>query len=222
MNRIALVALVLSLAACAEANPTMHDAGRDAGAGTDSGTPSDSGTPVDSGVPRDAAPPSDAASPVAHVVFTELRESTADYVELYNTGSASVDLAGYRIADETTADGGTGPSLSNVVTIPPGLALASGGYLVVEANQGATTMTGIVTGCLAGAVAQCVQASWGISNTRGDTVYLLPPVGDDAPLLTATIGPMATSATESWGRLPNGTGDFAINAPTPGAVNAAP
>ena len=49
---------------------------------------------------------------------------------------------------------------------------------------------------------------------------MLSPSG--SVVLSALYPMNATVAPNTWGRLPNGTGDFAVSRPTPAASNAAP
>ena len=49
---------------------------------------------------------------------------------------------------------------------------------------------------------------------------MVSPAG--ATLAQDTYPPDAAATGQSWGRLPNGTGVFAPNRPTPGAPNAGP
>jgi hypothetical protein len=75
--------------------------------------------------------------------------------------------------------------------------------------------------CLAsGGPTTCFYASWKVSASNGETVHLLDP--KDAPVDEVLYPMDAVPSGQTWGRLPDATGSFAANEPTPGATNAAP
>ncbi len=114
-----------------------------------------------------------------------------DYVELYNTSGASVDLGagGWRLGDSGTnfafAVGTIIPAHSN---------------LVVYCDSD-TTVPGVHTG-------------FGLNATEGDTVYLYR---NSAVSELVTLGIQA--ADYSLGRVPDGTGSVQLTLPTPGDTN---
>lgn len=72
------------------------------------------------------APPA-AAAPIATVVINEVESSggtPGDWTELANTGSVTVDLAGYVFSDDND---------THRYTLPAGASIAPGGFYVVEA-----------------------------------------------------------------------------------------
>ncbi|MBM4375083.1 MAG: lamin tail domain-containing protein [Deltaproteobacteria bacterium] len=146
------------------------------------------------------------------VVLNEVSGVGDDYLELYNAGDAPVDLSGFKVADD---DGGI-PKLAEASVFPTGTNLAPGAYLFVLADL-KTAMAGPQTMCDPGP-SPCFQATFGISKS-GDVLYLLD--GTDAVVESVPF-PATVLDGQSWGRLPNGTGSFAANKPTPGAANAAP
>ncbi len=242
IRAIASLALGTSLFwGCSEANDDLDggsvpagDAGHDGttgsgtgtGAGKDAGTSSqddahttthaDSTTPPsgDSGV----LPPPPADAGLGGVVINELCGKTQDFVELFNTGSASVSLANWSVTEAKDTDAGTmGSDRKTPVVFPSGTMLGAGEYVVVwgaPSSDGAT-----VPACPSGA--QCFPATWNISNKSGATAYLLNPAGGLAAEASYPGGSMVGTA-QSWGRLPNGTGTFQINTATPGAANQGP
>lgn len=117
------------------------------------------------------------------------------------------------------SEAGGGPRLSRAMTFPPGLMLAPGQYLLLAINQADAGM-GPQTLCVDGGPSTCFHTGWGLSASRGETVHVLSSTG--APLVAETYPANAAPMGQSWGRLPNGTGSFAANRPTPGAANAAP
>ncbi|MBK8170053.1 MAG: lamin tail domain-containing protein [Sandaracinaceae bacterium] len=191
-----------------------RDAGRDSStAGGDMGAVADLGMGVDAGTALDAgAPPS-----VEGLVINEVRAQGDDWIELYNASSGAISLAGLQITD-SSAPGS--PALDHTTTFPAGLTIESGAYFVVVADLGTETRDGLQVDCLSGALPTCVEASYGISKTEGDELFVLGP--DNAVLVSATYPPNAVIDGQSWARLPDGTGDFAAGNPTPGAANAAP
>jgi hypothetical protein len=83
-----------------------------------------------------------------------------------------------------------------------------------------TAAPGPQTTCLPGGPDTCFHATWAISAKDGERVYLVSP--DDEVLADADYPPNAVPLGQTWGRLPDGTGAFAPNAPTPGAANQGP
>lgn len=114
-----------------------------------------------------------------------------DVIELFNTGSTSVDISGYSITDD--------PLLPGKFTIPSTTIIDAGGYLVVYADS-AFTSPGLHTG-------------FGL-NSDGDRVLLF---NGSTQMDSVTFGPQAPDL--SIGRTPNGTGSFQANTPSVGSVN---
>lgn len=77
------------------------------------------------GIPAAAASAAPATGPIA---LNEV-EIAADWVELVNTGSASVDISGYRILDNDDTH--------VPFTVPSGTTLAAGGHFTADVNMGA-------------------------------------------------------------------------------------
>lgn len=160
----------------------------------------------------------DGATPDANfadgdLVINEIRAVGDDWVELMNRGAADFDLEGFGVTD--AANDGS-PRLDRVVRFPAGVTLATDGFFVVVADQPANS-TAVETDCLMGAVSECLFADWGISAANGDTVFVVD--GDDNVVAKAMYPGNATSDAESWARVPDGSGAFSAQAPTPGAFN---
>lgn len=217
--------VVCALAACSESRgEEARDASQDTGV-----TPQDNGSmpqdngppppPTDAGAPTDTGAPTDQGTPgMARLVVNEMRASGDDWVELYNAGDAPIDLGGYGVAD-TEADGGA-PRTSLAVRFPTGTTLGPGQYLFILADV-ADAGAGAQTSCLADSgIARCYHAGWAISASRGETLSVID--ARDNVVVRVTYPPNAAPSGQSWGRLPNGTGEFAANRPTPGASNQAP
>jgi hypothetical protein len=194
---------------------TTLDVGADTGATPDAGADAGTDAGADVRLPMDVVTPVDSGA--GSVVVNEVRASGDDWIELFNPGTAPVDLGGYGVADLDT-DSGL-PRVASAVRFPAGTTIAPGAYLFVLADVG-DAGAGPQTACLDGGPTPCFHAPWGISASRGETVSLVDPQGR---VVAQGVFPMnAVTSGRSWGRLPNGTGPFAANRPTPGAPNAAP
>ncbi len=170
-----------------------------------------------------AAPGSDAPAPSApgDIVINEIMYNSADvdteYVELFNAGTSTIDLAGWSLRDDDDA---------HVFTIPGGVALAPGSFLVVSADTiGMRARYG-------GAVPVVGNLDFGLGN-GGDAVRLFddgstmvddvaydddppwPPEADgDGPSLELIDPASDNGLASSWGVSLNG-----YPAGTPGAPN---
>ena len=109
------------------------------------------------------------------------------------------------------------PKLDEAIEIPAGTTLEAGAYLFILADQDAAS-DGFVDECDPGP-SPCLVSAFGLS-AGGDEVFVVD--GDDEIVLSVEYPADATVEGESWGRLPNGTGDFEVNVPTPGDANEAP
>ncbi len=149
------------------------------------------------------------------VVINEI-SATEDWIELYNTGAAAFDLSGWMLADSETP--GT-PKLDEAIIFPAGTSIAAGASLFILAKQDMVVMPGEQTPqtmCAPGS-SPCFFAPFGLSDTDGDEIFLIE--GDVT--VSASPYPAAAAAEgESWCRLPDGTGNFSVCTPTPGAPNA--
>jgi hypothetical protein len=80
---------------------------------------------------------------------------------------------------------------------------------------GQPTRGGPETAC--GGPSSCYYTDWGISQSRGETFRILR--ADDTIEDEYTYPKDGHPDGLSWGRVPDGTGTFSINTPSPGAVN---
>ncbi len=134
-----------------------------------------------------------------------------DYVEVTNTGTAPVDLSGWTLADSENGPG-TAAKLAEAFTFPAGTILSPGAYLYVQAD-----LPDAASSCLDGGARYCFAASFGISGSKGEEIYLLRP---DRTVADQTgFAANAIASTKSWSRLPDGVGAFAIGEQTPAAPN---
>ncbi len=126
---------------------------------------------------QEALPPAD-----AHVVLNELMASNraypdpngvyADYIELYNPGDITVDLAGYKLSDREDEIG---------YTFPQGVTLAPGEYLVLWCGAGESRQE---------------YVPFQISRSKEETVYLYNSANVLIDRQTMPVLP----ANTPWGR----------------------
>lgn len=158
-----------------------------------------------------------APTKVANVLFNELcgnkiPDGPQKFIELYNSGEAEGDLSGWVIrkyaADATDVAG----KYNNCWTAPNGTKLAAGAYLVLEADQEDPTK-GFNAGLSAkkGVKFELVDASGKVVDSfiRGE---------DADPFMEEGL---PENKEASFSRVPNGTGEWAYAAPTPGTANGA-
>ena len=181
---------------------------------------SNNNAPVVEGVvnPGDQPDQPDPEQPekVAKVVLNELCGNKAydgqKYIELYNAGDADADLAGWTIrkyAEDATDVAG---KYNNCWVATSGIKLAAGAYMVLVADQTDPT----------------VGFNAGLSAKKGVKFELVDPQGnvvdrfvrgtDADPFMEEKLD---ENTDASFSRVPNGTGDWAYAAPTPGAANGA-
>ncbi|HTN83453.1 MAG TPA: lamin tail domain-containing protein [Sorangium sp.] len=151
------------------------------------------------------------------VVVNEISAKGSDWIELGNPGSAAADLGGFGLCDsDETGLCNTGDALR----FPEGTELGPGEYLLVLGDQAVEVGPGPHTTCLAEGPSSCFYATWKVSASRGETVFLISP---NDQVLNQLEYPMEAAADgQTWGRLPDLTGQGGVTAPTPGAANAAP
>ncbi|WP_437317384.1 lamin tail domain-containing protein [Sorangium sp. So ce385] len=152
------------------------------------------------------------------VVVNEISAKGGDWIELGNPGPGSADLSGLGLCD---SDDSGACNTADALTFPEGTQLAPGAYLLVLGDQAAEAGPGPHTTCLPdGGPSSCFYATWKVSASRGETVHLISANGQ---VLTQLEYPIEAAADgETWGRLPDLTGEGAVTAPTPGEANAAP
>lgn len=119
-----------------------------------------------------------------------------DWVELYNTGAAAVNLNGYGLTDDAT--------LPHKWTFP-NVTLGAGQYLLIWCDDKNRAVAG-----------SPLHTNWKISSS-GETITLT----DVASTAVSSAPAAALPQNVSYGHLPNGTGGFSyFAAVTPGAANA--
>ena len=133
----------------------------------------------------------------ANHTLTNLNGATADFIELYNTGTNVVDLAGLSLTDDSTFPGKW--------VFPPDATIAAGAYRVVfcDANQPVSA-----------------DNSGFALSARGGAVFLFNR-GESGGNLIDAIQYGLQTPDFSIARLPAGTGNWSLALPTPGAANVA-
>ncbi len=115
-----------------------------------------------------------------------------DWIELYNNSSSSIDIGGYGLSDDLTD--------LTLYTFPAGTTLPGQGYLVVWADKDLTQ--------------NGYHADFKISSS-GETIYL----SDANQVLIDSVAFGAQNTDVTYGRYPNGTGNFQELVATFGAQN---
>jgi len=221
------LALVLMVGCSDEdGGPTPADAGQDTdasdtGPGLADATSGDTGTQEDVGLDggdagaSGADTDSDTGSPdggVPLVVINEIQATGDDWLELYNAGNATADLSDWYVTDDQSGS----PDVSHRLYFESGFELAPGEYALVIGDG---THPDFEEDCASGALGKCVVAMFRI-NAGNDTLYVVD--GGDEYVDVAYLPTDAVPRGSSYGRIPNGTGDFTETRPTPGAANEAP
>ncbi len=221
MRALAIVVMTFSaavLVACSEAQGT---GGGGEGAGESGGNPPGGGEAPSGGGNGDGASPSEGGSSsssmgTGDVVVNEI-DASLDWIELYNKGQGPFDMSGITLAD---SDGAGGPKVDDAIIFPAGTTIAAGGSLFILGKQDAVVSPGEQepqTECAPG-TSPCFYAPFGLSDGDGDELFLL----DGDRLISSSAYPAAAAADgETWCRVPDGTGDFEVCTPTPGAANEA-
>jgi Lamin Tail Domain len=206
--------------ACSEANSNSPDGGNvvaDSGGNKDSSVGLDQASPDATKPEFDASACGNAIADAASlpVVVNEIRAKGKEFVEIFNPTNASIDLSGTKVADAVGADGC--PKTSEALVFPPNTSIPAGGYIAVFTGQ-TDASNAAQTACFDAGPATCYYANYKISNTTGETLFVL--TASDAVVTNGYYPPAAADSGQSWARLPNGTGNFTVsNTPTPGAAN---
>lgn len=119
-----------------------------------------------------------------------------DWAELKNVSDKEADLSGWKVRDKDPAD---------LFVLPPGTTIAAKGYLLIYCDDQVD-----------GGVSGGIHVPWKLSANNGDEFHLVSPGGID---VDATTFPAGIAVDSSWGRLPDGTGNFTTMTPTPGKAN---
>ncbi|MCB9307496.1 MAG: CotH kinase family protein [Lewinellaceae bacterium] len=129
--------------------------------------------------------------------ITDTDGDREDWLELYNSGPATVNLGGWFLSDN--------PNKPQKWVIPNGQSIPAGGYRLVFCS-GKDKIAGI-----------SMHTSFKITQTQGESVVLTQPNGTTADIYTFTI---PNQLNHSYGRVPNGAATWRIfSTPTPGGSN---
>ena len=116
-----------------------------------------------------------------------------DWIELYNSGSESVDLSGMYLTDELANP--------NAWQFPSGTIIVPDGFLVIWADNAANSGS--------------IYADFGL-NATGEEIGLF--ANDEETLIdSVTFGPQDDDT--SFGRIPDGSSNWSFLIPTPGSPN---
>jgi hypothetical protein len=119
-------------------------------------------------------------------------EEYDDWIELYNSGSESIDLEGYYLSDDET-------DLTQWA-FPSGTTIDANGYLIVWADKDEDQ--------------EGLHATFKLS-ASGESIYLTNSTG----AIVDSVSFTDQTDDISFGRLPNGTGDFEVMSPSFNATN---
>lgn len=138
-----------------------------------------------------------------------------DFVELANASPSTQMVSDLRVTD---SDEDGGPRLATATRLAGAAALDPGDRLVVVGGY-ASVMPGPQRDC-SGGISPCFHASWGISASEGETIYVLSAT--DVIVDQVTYPGKDVPAGQSWSRWPDLAGPFTPAPPTPVLPNTAP
>lgn len=150
-----------------------------------------------------------------------------DFIELYNSGPAGVDISNYRL-DYGAAASAAGTFASAVGVIPSGTTLPAGGYYLIQTgSSGSAGATDVTPDADFGATS-LAQASGGLRLSDAST-NILDVVGwGSVNNFEGTAETSPSSTAVSIQRIPDGldtnnnAADFQQATPTPRAANGVP
>jgi hypothetical protein len=129
--------------------------------------------------------------------FTNGMGTTPDWIELFNTSTNEINLADLSLSDD--------PNDPRKFVFAPETRVPANGYLIVYCDNSQPASTN--------------NTGFHLSAT-GASVYLFNSVTNGGGLIDAISFGLQTPDF-SIGRIPDGTGTWALNAPTPAAMNSA-
>ncbi len=149
-------------------------------------------------VTPNAANDNSTPSPITiNEIFSRGTSEDPDWIELYNSSSSEVDISGYKIYDNG-GQSGSKPKME----FPSGTTIAAKGFVVIVVDDAAT--------------ANPTGSSFGLGS-GGETVWLEDASGN----VINTVAFPALEATQTYGRIPDGTYNWQVlNTITKGAANS--
>lgn len=136
----------------------------------------------------------------ASVVFAGQTNIT-DWIELLNSSTNAVDMSDMSLSDNS--------SEPRRWVFPAGVTIPAGGYLLVRCDSTQPRSTNNVG---------VLNTGFGLNADAGDEVYLFDNFSRGGGLLNSVVFGIQ-AADYSIGRVPNATGQWRLNLPTPGSVN---
>lgn len=209
-SKLVLLALGLPLGACAEA--TYGDELEEIPSET---VPDDSAATTEkpsSSKPSKKTGRPDKATGGPKVLVSEIAASD-EWIEIVNAGDAPVEIAGWKVADLDRTK--NEPKIDEAGTFEAGTVLAPGERAIVMGG-GAEAKP-----CPGGGETICIRAEFGVSKSKGETIFLLD--GDSAVVDSVDLPPNAgAEKDESWCLVPDSSprGQFALCTQSGGAPNA--
>jgi hypothetical protein len=223
MHRPSLIAVTVIAAlslGCSDGGPGNEGSGGHAGASSTStgGGGQQGGGGAGGGTSSASGGGGNGGAGSSPLVINEISATGTDWVELGNPTASDVDLEGLSLAD---SDSKGDPDISHATTFASGASIAAHTYALVVAGQDDDGDGKPQTKCLdQGGPATCFYATWKISSSDGDEVFL---VDKDGKVLGSVPYPKnAVADGQTYGRLPDMTGPFTATAATPGAPNQVP
>jgi len=120
-----------------------------------------------------------------------------DWIELHNPTDAPVDISGHYLSDDATAP--------HKWRLPNGVVIEPGGYITVWADDDTDASPGL-------------HASFKLA-AEGESILLIASEEQGGGILDSVAFDEQT-VDVSFGRMPNGLGEFAAMPASPGAANA--
>lgn len=211
-----LAALCVAVMGCSEGgdgNGTTQTQTTGSGGGAGSGGQGTSSTTGSAGGGTGGA--------AGHALINEICAKGEDWIELANPTAAALDIGEFGLCGDVDPTAGHECDSESIVRFPKGTTLPPGGYLLIVGDQDSALGVGPHVECLAsGGPTTCFYATWKVSASNGEMVHLLDD--GDAVVDEALYPKDAAGDGQSWARLPDLSGGFAVAEPTPGAANKAP
>jgi hypothetical protein len=222
----ALLASAAALGACSSESTATSTTGAGGSAGTTTTTTGAGGgtsatstgtSATSTGTSTGSSSGAGGSAPTG-VAINEISAKGSDWIELANAGTTSVDISGNGLCD---SDDLGACNLVGAIRFPAGTTLAPGERVLIVLDKESDAGVGPFTDCLpTGGPATCFYAPWKVSASKGEKVHYI--TADNFPINEAEYPMDAVPSGQSWGRIPDLTGNFAANKPTPGAANESP
>jgi len=122
------------------------------------------------------------------------------FIEIYNSGSEDIDIKGIYLQKD----------LETKWTASENKVVAAGGYLLLYSSKADADAQA--------SVGEAYIFDGGISASKAVRVQIFDPKGNELDDFNMTVAP-ASAAPASYGRVPDGTGEWYYTEATPGATN---